>query len=172
MTADDFAAAVMEESARELEEALGRIEHCLAQLSEEQVWWDPREGLNSIANLLLHLAGNLRQWIVAGLGGAEDHRDRPAEFAARGSLSKAELLGRLRETVAESCRVLRGQSAAELLRVRRIQGFDVTGLTALLHTVPHFRGHTQEIIHRTRFQLGPAYRMAWQPATAEQGAGP
>src|SRR5262245_62514857 len=118
LTADEFAAAVMDEAAEELGKALARITHCLDQLTDEQVWWRPSESMNSSANLLLHLCGNLGQWVVAGLGGTPDVRDRPHEFAERSLIPKAELLGRLRAAVAESQRVLRGLSAAELLRVR------------------------------------------------------
>jgi hypothetical protein len=170
LTADEFAAAVMNEAATELGKALERLAHCLDQLTDEQVWWRSSESMNSIGNLILHLCGNLGQWVVAGLGGTPDARDRPGEFAERSLIPKAELLDRLRSAVAESQRVLRGLSAAELLRVRRIQGFDVTGLWALFDAVPHFRGHTQEIVYRTRELLGDRYRFAWVPTTKEEGA--
>jgi hypothetical protein len=81
ITADEVAAAVGTESANELTSALGKIKHCLGQLTDEQVWWRSWPSLNSIGNLILHLCGNVRQWIMAGLGGAADSRDRPAEFA-------------------------------------------------------------------------------------------
>jgi uncharacterized damage-inducible protein DinB len=170
MTADELAAAVGAESANELAKALGKIEHCLGQLSDEQVWQRPGPELNSIGNLLLHLCGNLRQWVVAGLGGTPDVRDRPAEFAERGPVPKEELLGRLRDAVDEARAVLARQTARQWLAVRRIQGFDVTGLAALFDSVPHFRGHTQEIVHRTRVLLGDAYQFQWEPTTSEQGA--
>jgi hypothetical protein len=141
-------------------------------LSDAQVWWRPRPALNSIGNLILHLCGNLRQWVVAGLGGAADGRDRPAEFAERGPIPREELLRRLEAVVEEARAVLAGQTARRLLEARRIQGFDVTGLAAIFDSVPHFRGHTQEIVGLTRLQLGDAYRFAWAPATAEQGAPP
>ena len=84
MTADELAAAVGAAAAHELGSALGRIKHCLGQLNDAQVWHRPQPGLNSIGNLVLHLCGNLRQWVVAGLGGAPDVRNRPDEFAERG----------------------------------------------------------------------------------------
>jgi hypothetical protein len=170
MTADEVAAAVGAEAGNELAKALGKIEHCLNQLSDEQVWQRPRPSLNSAGNLLLHLCGNLRQWVVAGLGGAPDVRDRPAEFAERDPIPKEELRRRLREVVEEARRVLARQTARQWLEVRRVQGFDVTGLAALFDSVPHFRGHTQEVVHMTRALLGDAYQFQWQPATAEEGA--
>ena len=170
MTADDLAAAVGAEAGRELTSALKRIRHCLDQLSDEQIWWRAAPGMNSIGNLILHLCGNVRQWLVAGLGGAADSRDRPAEFSELGPIPKDELLRKLEGVVDEARAVLARQTARQLLEARRIQGFDVTGLAAIFDSVPHFRGHTQEIVSLTRLQLGDAYRFAWAPTTPEQGA--
>jgi hypothetical protein len=168
MTADELATAVGTEAADELASALARIKHCLGQLSDEQVWWRSHPSLNSIGNLTLHLCGNVRQWIVAGLGGGADVRDRPADFAERGPIPRDELLRRLEAVVDEARTMLARQTGRQLLESRRIQGFDVTGLKAIFASVPHFRGHTQEIIGMTRLQLGDAYRFAWTP-TPEQG---
>ena len=170
MTTDDLAAAVGAAAAQELGSARDRIRHCLSQLSDDQVWHRPRPGLNSIGNLILHLCGNLRQWIVAGIGEAADARDRAAEFAERGPIPKEELVRGLEAAVEEAERVLAGVDARQLGEVRRIQGFDVTGVAAIFDSVPHFRGHAQEIVHMTRVQLGDAYRFAWTPSTPEQGA--
>jgi hypothetical protein len=167
---ETLAQAVGAEAGRELGEAFGRIRHCLAQLTDDQVWWRPGPGLNSIGNLVLHLCGNLGQWVVAGLGGAADTRNRPAEFAEQGTIPKGELLGRLEESVGRARAVLGGVTAEVLLGRRRIQGWDVTGLRAVFDTVPHFRGHTQEIVHMTRTQLGDRYKFAFVPQTPEQGA--
>jgi hypothetical protein len=169
-TADEFATEVMAEAGHEMGNALARIKHCLDQLTDEQVWHRPGDGQNSIANLLLHLSGNLRQWVIAGLGGAADGRDRPAEFAERGGRSKDDLLRQLEATVDESRQVFLRLTAADLLRVRRIQSYEVTGLRAFFDTVPHFRGHAQEIVFRTRLLLGDGYRFAWAPQTKEEGA--
>ena len=171
MTADELAARVGTEAGEELTSALARIKHCLDQLTDEQIGWRAAPGMNSIANLVLHLCGNVRQWIVAGLGGAADSRDRPAEFSEHGPIPKDELLRRLEAVVDEARAVLARQTARQLLEARRIQGFDVTGLAAIFDSVPHFRGHTQEIVHLTRLQLGDAYKFAWAPTTPEQGAG-
>jgi hypothetical protein len=170
MADKSLADALGRELGAELSDALERIRHCLEQLSEEQVWWREAEDRNSIGNLLLHLAGNVRQWIIAGLGGTPDERDRPAEFAERRHVSKVDLWAGLGSTVAQARAVLCARSAEDWLRVRRVQGFEVTGLGAAISSVAHFRGHTQEIVHLTRTLLGERYRFAWVPATAEQGA--
>jgi hypothetical protein len=170
MTADDLAAAVGAAAANELTSALSRIKHCLGQLNDEQVWWRSEPTLNSIGNLIPHLCGNVRQWIVAGVGGAPDIRSRPAEFTERGPILKSELLRRFETIVEEAKRALSEVTAQQLVDVRRIQGFDVRGLAAIFDSVPHFRGHTQEIVQITRVQLGNGYQFAWTPATPEQGA--
>lgn len=111
-------------AAREtLAEGLHKIEHCVAQLNDEQVWWRPRSAsatekneaadttateMNSIANLILHLAGNMRQWIIAGSGGAKDIRNRPLEFADRSRRPKADVLAQLQSTVKEPTPSSRG----------------------------------------------------------------
>src|SRR5258706_7118807 len=89
------------------DEALPRIKEAVALLSDEEIWQrDGGSASNSIGNLLLHLAGNLRQHIVSGLGGASDARNRPAEFVAAGGPAGAELLDRLSATGEEACSVL------------------------------------------------------------------
>jgi hypothetical protein len=170
MSADELATAVGTAAAHELTSALDRIKHCLSQLNDEQVWWRSQPSLNSIGNLILHLCGNVRQWIVSGIGGAKDIRNRPGEFAEPGPIPKDELLRRLEAVVEEAKRALAAVTAQRLVEVRRIQGFDVTGQAAIFNSVPHFRGHTQEIIHMTRLQLGDRYKFAWTPDTPEQGA--
>jgi hypothetical protein len=170
MSADELAAAVGRAANDEMNDALKRIRHCVDQLSDEQVWGRDGPAMNSIGNLILHLCGNVRQWIVAGMGGTADIRNRPTEFAERGPIARAELQRRLEGVVTEATAVVARQTAADWLRTRRIQGYEVTGLEALLNTVPHFRGHTQEIVHMTRRLLGDAYQFAWRPQTPEQGA--
>jgi hypothetical protein len=145
-----------------------RLVHCLSQLDDRQVWWRPREGMNSIGNLVLHLCGNLRQWVVSGVGGAPDVRDRPAEFAERGPVPRDELLRRLAAVVAEADAVLAGADGATLPEPRTIQGFQETVLSALFDCLVHLGGHAQEVVCLTRLQLGDAYRFAWVP-TPEQG---
>jgi hypothetical protein len=170
MTSDELAAAVGTAAAHELTSAFNRIKHCLGQLSDDQVWWRSSESMNSIGNLLLHLCGNVRQWIVSGIGKVPDIRNRPAEFAERGRIPKDQLLRTLEVVMGEAKEVLAKMTASQMLEVRSIQGFNVTGAAAIFASVPHFRGHTQEIVHMTRYLLGSAYKFDWVPATPEQGA--
>jgi hypothetical protein len=161
---------VIRESAAELRSAHERIVHCLGQLGESQVWHRSAPGMNSIGNLVLHLCGNVGQWIVSGLGGMPDHRHRPSEFAEQGPIPLSTLLEKLSVAVDAAAAAMEGVSAEALVAPLRIQGFETTGFGALVHSVSHFRGHTQEIIRLTRDALGDAYRFAWVPQTKEQGA--
>ena len=163
-------AAFGRECALELASATGVIQHCLKQLSEEQVWARPCDSMNSVGNLLLHLCGNVRQWIIAGVGGAEDTRERQKEFDERGPIPKADLLAKLEATVQEASAVCESTSEETLLEPKRIQGFESTGLGAILHSASHFRGHTQEIVHMSRTLLGKGYEFAFVPKSTEQGA--
>jgi hypothetical protein len=162
--------AYLAEARRRLGACHDKLRHCLDQLGDAQLWWRPRPTMNSIANLVLHLCGNLRQWIVSGVGGAADARDRPAEFAERGVIPKAELLRRLDEVVREADAVLAAVADTRLLEPRRIQGLDETALSAIFDSLSHLAGHTQEIVHLTRLQLGETYLFAWTPAAPEEGA--
>jgi uncharacterized damage-inducible protein DinB len=132
---------------------LPRIARCLALLPEREIWWRPHSTSNSVGNLVLHLCGNVRQWIISGLGRAPDRRQRDREFAERGPIPKHLLLARLRSTVREACRVLEQFPPAELERERVIQGYRVTGLEAVTHVTEHFAHHSGQIILITKMRL-------------------
>ena len=143
--------AFIAEARRHLgEDYLPKIERCLERLTDEQVWWRASEGSNSVGNLLLHLEGNLRQWVVGGVGGAADARVRDREFAERRLLPRGELLAALRAAVEEADGALARLDPASLLETRRVQGLDVTLLSAVFHAVEHFSMHTGQIILLTK----------------------
>jgi len=145
--------AFLDQAVTHLEEDfMPKIKSSIELLSEEDVWWRGSDIENSVGNLLLHLAGNVRQWIISGLGGAPDHRQRPREFSSRGGVSKSEVLSRLDATVSEATAVLRGLSADDLLTERAIQGFRQTGLQAVFHVVEHFGYHTGQIVYITKLR--------------------
>jgi uncharacterized damage-inducible protein DinB len=153
--AEDVAAALRREARRRLlGESLPRIQACLAQLSDEELWWRPNAGSNSAGNLVLHLCGNLTQWVLAGLGGADDRRDRAAEFSERGPIPRAELLGRIERVVTEAVAVIERQGAGDLLRVRKVQGFDEDGLSIVLHVVEHASYHTGQLAWLVKARKG------------------
>lgn len=129
---------------------LPKIERCLENLTDEQIWWRANEDSNSIGNLILHLCGNARQWIISGVGGQPDGRVRDAEFAQREVISRDELLTLLRSTLAEIETVLRNLDPALLMERRQIQGHDVDLLEAIFHVTEHFSMHTGQIIMLTK----------------------
>jgi uncharacterized damage-inducible protein DinB len=129
-----------------------KIEKCLDVLSEEDVWWRAHETNNSVGNLLLHLSGNVRQWIVSGIGGKPDNRQRPLEFSERNPIHKEIVWSKLQDAVAEASQVLESFPAERLLEKRRIQGFDNTALQAIFHVVEHFSLHTGQIIYITKLR--------------------
>lgn len=165
---DGLVALMTREASRELDEAMRVIRHCVGQLDDDQVWWRPEPSMNSVANLMLHLAGNVRQWITCGVGDRRDDRNRPQEFAERGPISRQTLVERLEAVISSAQETMSATTADDLETSLRIQAFEVTGLGAILHSVSHFRGHTQEIVHMTRSLLGDAYQFDFVPS-AEQG---
>jgi uncharacterized damage-inducible protein DinB len=121
-----------------VQDYLPKIERCLGLLTDEQVWWRANPESNSVGNLLLHLSGNVRQWIVVGLGGATDSRDRDAEFAQREVILCEELLGRLKQTIQEADATLAAFDPEKLLETVHIQGLESSALEAIFHVVEHF----------------------------------
>ena len=113
----------------------------------EQLWWRPNGESNSVGNLLLHLTGNVQQWIVAGVGRAPDSRDRAAEFAAIEGAAASTLLANLQSVLESADRVLGTLSPDHLLEARDIQGRHVTVLDAIFHVVEHFSLHLGQIIY-------------------------
>ena len=150
----DISAAFVAASSKTLDRWVGRIEKCLDQLTEEQIWWRGQENSNAIGNLVLHLSGNVRQWIIAGVGGAKDIRDRDSEFAQREAISVAELRKRLHDTVREADEVLARIKPEDLLQSRHIQVYDVTVLEAIHDVVAHFALHAGQILYATKLLSG------------------
>jgi uncharacterized damage-inducible protein DinB len=133
-----------------LEQNLRQVRRCAGLLSQEELWGRANRHANSIGNLLLHLNGNVRQWIVAGIGGQPFERDRPAEFAARGPRPADGALEDLEQTVAAALRIIAGVPSEQAEVSRCIQGYEVSTLTAVFHVVEHFSFHTGQIVHATK----------------------
>ena len=133
---------------------LPKIRGAVEVLPEADLWWRPHEAANSIGNLLLHLAGNIRQWVVSGVGGAPDRRDRAAEFARREPISWIELLALITEAVFEADSVLAATDPASLGERRQVQGRSVTLFEAIYHAVEHFGMHTGQIVYIAKLRSG------------------
>lgn len=143
---------------RILEEFIPRILKCLSLLSEEEVWFRPNNESNSIGNLVLHVEGNARQWIISGLGGAKDERNRKIEFEEKGPLPKSQLIDKLNLLYLDIERILDKIDLKNLLTVRKVQVFEETGLAIWIHAIEHFSYHTGQIAYATKMitntQLG------------------
>lgn len=147
-------ALIAEVQVRLYDESLPRILKCLDQLSNEQIWWRPNESSNSIGNLVLHLCGNVTQWIYSGLGGFPDQRTRQVEFDERRILDKEELRELLVLTLDKIKPIIMNLKESELLQPRPVQTFTESGLTILIHVTEHFSYHTGQIAYITKLLSG------------------
>jgi uncharacterized damage-inducible protein DinB len=147
MTNDDVARAFVAQSRWLLAtEYPTKLRACLTALPADAVWRRVSPGTNTVGNLLLHLSGNVRQWIVSGVGGAPDARERDAEFSAESGPAAAELFARLEATVTEADAVIARLTPDDLMQPRTIQGRSLSVLEAVYHVTEHFGMHTGHII--------------------------
>ncbi|MEW4527816.1 DinB family protein [Maioricimonas sp. JC845] len=137
-----------------LKDSLSQIERCLNLLTEEQIWHRPNDVSNAIGNLVIHLDGNVRQWIIGGVGQEPFERDRPAEFAQREPLPTEQILDGLRQTVDRASAIIRNLSPERLLELEEIQKREVSVLAAVFHVVEHFTLHTGQIVYATKILIG------------------
>src|SRR5918911_22794 len=133
---------------------LPKLERCLEVLTDEDVWWRANEGSNSIGNLLLHLEGSTRTWIINVAGGSHSPRDRQQEFDEREQIPRAELMARLRRTLAEADEVLARLDPETLPERRQTPWEEVTVLWAVYHAVEHFAMHAGQIIMLAKMRSG------------------
>lgn len=139
-----------------LRENQKKIHTAFEKISEQNLWWRPNMESNSMGNILLHLCGNITQYILSGLGGAEDHRKRSSEFSETGPLLKQELLNNLDQTLEKVYEVIRQCTEPDLLQKRHVQVYEITGINILIHVTEHFSYHTGQIIYFTKWQSGEA----------------
>jgi uncharacterized damage-inducible protein DinB len=151
-------------------EFLPKIAKCLQRLNEDEIWWRPNAASNSAGNLVLHLCGNVRQWIISNLGESADMRDRDREFAERGPIPRKVLVEQLERTVREACQVLGRLPEATLSHRFTIQGLHVTGLEAVAHVVEHFAYHTGQIIYITKLKRGEDLKFTHLPAIKKKAS--
>ncbi|MBI5473393.1 MAG: DUF1572 family protein [Ignavibacteriae bacterium] len=131
-------------------EYLPRIHACVDQLTDEQIWWRPNEASNSIGNLILHLTGNVTQWIVNSIGGVPYTRDRAREFAERNVISRDELLSALDKAMDAAEEIILNLDPARFAEVKVIQGNTTSVFEAIYHVVEHFSMHTGQILLMTK----------------------
>lgn len=137
-----------------LEQYWPRLRSCVETLSDDQIWWRPNAACNTIGNLLLHLNGNVTQWLIASFNGLEDARNRPAEFREEQKMPGSALLKQLGATIDEAAKVLEKLTAEDLAATYHIQGYTVRGLDAVYQVVEHFGLHYGQILYVTKMLRG------------------
>ncbi len=122
-----------------------RIIKCLQEIDEEETWKSPNDNINSIGNLILHLCGNIRQYIISGLGGEEDNRIRDEEFLRKNQFSKADLLNKLNATASQAIAIINNCIDSNLSEIYSVQGFELSGVGIIIHVTEHYSYHTGQI---------------------------
>lgn len=158
-----FAEMFRQDARSHFETYTPRIVRCLQLLSEKGIWWRPNDASNSAGNIVLHLCGNVRQWIISGLGGAPDVREREKEFSERGPIPRRVLISRLKKTVREACEVIDKVNPKTLSQEFSIQGYQTSGLAAIARIYEHFAYHAGQIIYLTKLKRGRDLRFTRLP---------
>ncbi|MBT8283898.1 MAG: DUF1572 family protein [Flavobacteriaceae bacterium] len=128
-----------------MDESLRMIEKSLSEVKEEEVWHRPNQASNSIGNIMVHLCGNITQYILAGIGGNKDERQRDAEFTISGGISKEQLMADLISLIEQVKEVVDGLTDEQLIKYYKVQGFSLSGVGILMHVVEHLSYHTGQI---------------------------
>ena len=140
-----WSASIKDNASLRMRDSIRMIEKSLSYFNDDETWQKPNAELNSMANLLLHLSGNIRQYIISSLGKMPDIRQRDLEFSTSTGQSKEEVLQELKATVNQAIEVIKNCDETELLRRREVQGFDLDGVGIIIHVVEHLSYHTGQI---------------------------
>ena len=150
---ENFRDLLITETKRRLfEESVTRLKKCLNQLTEEETWYRPNEHSNSMGNITLHLCGNVRQWILTGLGKQNDNRTRQQEFDERGPISTKALIQKVDDLMLEVEKVLDSITSEMLLEKHKVQVYEETGLSILVHVVEHFSYHVGQMTYFVKWR--------------------
>jgi len=136
---------------RMIEEGLTRIIKCVEILDEKDLWYKHNESSNSVGNLILHLSGNVRQYVVSGIAGQKDSRERDSEFNIESKIGKEELIENLKQALYEANGIVAGLKEEELKASKEVQGFGLTVLSILIHVIEHFSYHVGQITYFTKY---------------------
>ena len=147
---NNIAQEFIDQSIFRINENTPKIIKCLDDLSEEQIWVRPSKASNSMGNIILHLCGNIRQYIISALGGQADVRERDKEFAAMDGYTKKELQNKLVTTLEEAINVIQSVDEIQLLKIYSVQGFNESGIGIIIHVTEHYSHHTGQIIFWTK----------------------
>lgn len=127
-----------------------QIRTCVEELTEEQLWWRPNEQANSVGNLVLHMSGSMRHYLLRGVGGIQYERDRPAEFAERGPIAKTELLATFDETINQAAQILDSFDTSRFLNPTDEPNYVPTIFDTIFNIAIHLATHTGQIVYITK----------------------
>jgi uncharacterized damage-inducible protein DinB len=145
-----FRKEFIEQSLKSIDENTSKIKACMKQLDEKEIWFRHNEHVNSVGNIILHLCGNIRQWIISSLGGAPDIRERDLEFSTIGGFTITDLTAKWQDTMREAKTIIAQASPENLLRRRVVQGSEHSGISMVIHVTEHYSYHTGQIIFLTK----------------------
>ncbi len=151
MTATEL---IKKECLRRLNESHEKIKSSLAGFSQAELWWRPNPASNSMGNIILHLCGNLTQYVLSSLGGWPDQRERSKEFEEQGPLPVEELFDKLDQVMKNVNETINACNDYELMRVRPVQCFEESGIGILIHVTEHLSYHTGQIVFFVKWKTG------------------
>ncbi len=166
---NDIAHLFLDHSCRTLEKMTGHLGVCLSRLTDAQIWQRHGAHENAVGNLVLHLCGNMRQWVIAGVGGVADVRVRDAEFSADGGMGAEELMGKFGLTVAEARGIIASLPAERLLERINPQNGEVSVLDAVYQVVRHVQEHVGQIVLLTKQMAGTDLDLSIPRRAVRQG---
>jgi len=147
---DNFYAQFIGQSIVRIDENTAKIHSCMKQLDEKEIWFRPNEHVNSVANTILHLCGNIRQYVISSMGGKTDIRERTLEFSTHSGYTNAELIIQLFETINEAKSIITLASRENLEKRRTVQGTSYSGIGIIIHITEHYSYHTGQIVLLTK----------------------
>src|SRR6185295_11350300 len=147
---ENFKREFLSQAIHRIDENTQKLTTCLGELEEIDIWKRPNQHSNSVGNIILHLCGNIRQYAISSLGNNKDVRERDKEFSADGGYSGPELLKKLIDTIDQAKDIIRNATESELLRERKVQGYNHSGIGIVIHVTEHYSYHTGQIIFWTK----------------------
>ena len=144
---------VQEFELRVFDESYPRVYKCLSLINQDQLWDSPNSNVPAIGCLVLHLCGNARQWILSGIGDDKDNRNREDEFIIHHNIRKSDFIFLLENLKVQLKNCLQNMPEDILLQRKKIQGYDVTGFSAIIHVIEHFSYHTGQITTLTKIYV-------------------
>ena len=145
-----FVEEFIEQSIYYIEKNTPRIIRCLQEIDEIEIWKSPNGNSNSVANLLLHLCGNIRQYVISALGTIKDTRERDKEFSTKTGYTKSALLNELTNTISEATSIIKDMDEDRLTKIYSVQGTSLSGIGIIIHVTEHYSYHTGQIVFWTK----------------------